>query len=164
VPEAGRGSPQANVIAAGGVITGNVAGFMVIVLVTGVRSLPQASVAVQVSVTVPPQASGGIADKVEKFEFPLMRHPPDNPLVKAILVATGSAAPHALVIATGAVIEGNVAGLTVIVRETGVKTLPQGSVAVHVSVTVPPQAPGVAVKVERFEFPLIRHPTASELV
>ena len=51
---------------------------------------------------------------------------------------------------------GNAAGLTVIVLETEVIVLPQGSVAVHVSVTVPPQAPGVAEKVEGLEVPVIR--------
>ena len=42
-------------------------------------------------------------------------------------------------ISAGAVIVGNAAGLTVIVRDTDVIVLPQGSVAVHVSVTAPPQ-------------------------
>jgi hypothetical protein len=45
-----------------------------------------------------------------------------------------------------AVIVGNVAGLIVIVLETGVKARPQLSVAVQVSVTVPPHAFGVAEK------------------
>jgi hypothetical protein len=56
------------------------------------------------------------------------------------------AAPQAAVVSAGAVIVGKAAGLIVIVLETGVKARPQMSVAVHVSVTVPPQAFGVAEK------------------
>jgi len=48
---------------------------------------------------------------------------------------------------------GSAAGLTVIVLETGSRTLPQESVAVHVSVTVPPQAPGKVVSVDKFDIP-----------
>ena len=73
-------------------------------------------------------------------------------------------APQATVMFAGAVIVGNAAGFTVIVLETEVMVLPQGSVAVHVSVTVPPQAPGVAEKVEGFEVPLIRQPPLKPLV
>jgi hypothetical protein len=53
---------------------------------------------------------------------------------------------------------GKAAGLTVIILDTGARTLPQASVAVQVSVTVPPQGPGVEVNVEGLEVPLIRHP------
>ena len=49
-------------------------------------------------------------------------------------------APHATVIFPRGVIVGNAAGLTVIVLETCASALPQVSVAVQVSVTVPPQA------------------------
>ena len=56
--------------------------------------------------------------------------------------------PHATVILAGAVIEGKAAGLTVMILETGAIVLPQASVAVQVSVTLPPQAPGIAVKVD----------------
>ena len=73
-------------------------------------------------------------------------------------------APQATVIFAGAVIVGKVAGLTVIILDTGAKALPHASVAVHVSVTVPPHAPGVAVKVERFEVPLTSQPPANPLV
>jgi hypothetical protein len=59
-------------------MVGSDAGLMVIVLVTGVSTLPQASVAVQVSVTVPPQAPGA-AVMVDGFDVPLIRHPPLNP-------------------------------------------------------------------------------------
>ena len=50
------------------------------VLVTGASVLPQASVAVQVSVTVPPHAPGA-AVKVEVFEVPLIKQFPVEPLV-----------------------------------------------------------------------------------
>jgi len=49
---------------------------MVIVLVTGTSVLPHASVAVHVSVTVPPHAVAGIAEKVERFDVPVIRQPP----------------------------------------------------------------------------------------
>ena len=143
-------------ISAGAVIVDNVAGLTVIVLDTEVKVLPQLSVAVQVSVTVPPQEFG-VAVKVDIFEVPLSKHSPDNPLVKGKVLGAGTA-PQATVISEGAVIVGNADGLTVIVLETGAKSLPQLSVAVQVSVTVPPQAPGVAVKVDGFEVPLIKHP------
>ena len=60
---------------ASGVITGKAAGLTVIVLVTAVKALPQISVAVHVSVIVPPQAEG-VAEKVEGFEVPEIRQPP----------------------------------------------------------------------------------------
>ena len=72
--------PQSTVIAAGAAIVGSAAGVTVIVLETGVRDLPQASVAVQVSVTVPPQASGRAVNE-ERFDVPEMEHPPLNPLL-----------------------------------------------------------------------------------
>jgi len=72
--------PHATVISEGAIIVGSAAGETVIVLVTGASALPQASVAVQVSVIVPPQA-GGVAEKVEGFEVPLIKQPPANPLV-----------------------------------------------------------------------------------
>src|SRR6478672_1920084 len=144
------------------------------VLVTGARALPQASVAVHVSVIVPPQGPGA-AEKVEVLDVPVIRHEPASPFVKLRVDAVG-VAPHAIVIAAGAVIVGNGAGVTlivlvplmvllhasvkvqvtVIVLETGVSALPHASVAVHVSVIVPPQGPGVAEKVDVFEVPLIR--------
>ena len=43
------------------------------------------------------------------------------------------------------------------VLDTAVITLPHGSVAVHVSVIVPPHGPGAAENVDVFEVPLIRH-------
>ena len=49
------------------------------------------------------------------------------------------------------------AGVTVIVLVTGASALPHSSVAVHVSVIVPPQGPGAAEKVDVFDVPVIRH-------
>ena len=64
----------------------------------------------------------------------------------------------------GAVIVGNVAGLTVMILDTEAMVLPQGSVAVHVSVTFPPQAEGVAEKVDGLEVPVIKQPPLNPLV
>ena len=146
----------------GAVIVGNAAGLTVMILVTGTMVLEQASVAVQVSVTVPPQA-GGVAEKVEAFDVPEIRHPPLRPLEYDLVEGAGRP-PQATVIAEGAVIVGNAAGLTVMVRETEAIVLEQASVAVHVSVTVPPQAGGVAEKVELFDDPEIRQFPLSPLL
>jgi hypothetical protein len=63
-------------------MVGKAAGLTVMVRVTGARTLPHASFAVQVSVMVPPHApDGDCTEKVDVFEIPLIRHPPDNPLV-----------------------------------------------------------------------------------
>ena len=51
---------------------------------------------------------------------------------------------------------GSAAGLTVIVLDTEAIVLPQGSVAVHVSVTVPPQPLGVALNVDALDTPVIK--------
>ena len=56
------------------------AGVTVMVLLTGARSLPQASLAVHVSVIVPPQGPGG-AEKVDVLEVPVIKHEPVAPLV-----------------------------------------------------------------------------------
>ena len=64
----------------------------------------------------------------------------------------------------GAVIVGNAAGSTKIVLDTDANGLLQASVAVHVSVTNPPHAPGVDVKVEVAEVPVIAHPPLNPLV
>ena len=61
-------------------MVGNAAGETVIVLDTGTSALPHASVAVQVSVIVPPHA-GGAAEKVEVFEFPVIWQLPESPLL-----------------------------------------------------------------------------------
>ena len=64
---------------AGALIVGNGAGSTVIDLVTGAITLPQGSVAVHVSVTVPPH-TGADPLIVEAFDVPLIKHPPDPPL------------------------------------------------------------------------------------
>jgi len=150
------------VISEGAIIVGSAAGVTVIVLVTGVSALPHASVAVQVSVIVPPHA-GGIAEKVDISDVPLIKQPPANPLVYGIVLGTGIA-PHATVISEGAVIVGNAAGVTVMVLVTGASALPQASVAVQVSVMVPPQAGGIAENVDISDVPLIKQPPANPLV
>ena len=122
--------PQATVVAPGAVIVGNAAGLTVITRDTDARGLPQISVAVHVSVTVPPQPLGE-ALKVDGFEVPLIKQPPLNPFVYVMVLAAGNE-PHATVIGPGAVIVGRAAGLTVITRDTEARGLPQISVAVHV--------------------------------
>jgi hypothetical protein len=154
--------PQATVMFAGGNMVGSAAGLTVIIRDTEASGLPQISVAVQVSVTVPPQAPG-VAEKVDALEVPLIRQPPVNPFVKVTVLGT-IAVPQDTVIFACGVITGSAAGLTVIVLLTEASALPQTSVAVQVSVTVPPQAPGVAVKVDALEVPLIRHPPVNPLV
>ena len=67
-------------------------------------------------------------------------------------------------ISAGAVMVGSAAGLTVIVLETETIVLPQGSVAVQVSVTVPPHPDGVALNVDALDVPVIRHDPLSPLV
>ena len=64
----------------------------------------------------------------------------------------------------GAVIVGSAAGLTVMVLDTDAITLPQGSVAVQVSVTVPPHPDGVALNVDALDVPLIKHGAVNPLV
>lgn len=159
---AGGRPPQATVIGARAVIVGKVAGLTVIILETLGIVLPQTSIVVHVSVTVPPQAHGVVVN-VLAFDVPLIRQPPLNPLVKVIVLGAGTP-PQATVIGPGAVIVGNAAGLTVINLNTEAIVLPQLSVAVHVSVTVPPQAPGVVLKMLGFEVPLIKQPPLSPLL
>jgi hypothetical protein len=147
---------------AGAVIVGKAAGLTVIVLETGAKALPQESVAVQVSVTIPPHEVGVVVN-VDGLEVPLIKHPPLNPFVNESVDGAGND-PQATVIVAGAVIVGKAAGLTVIVLETGAIVLPQESVAVHVSVTVPPQEPGGVENVDGLEVPLIKHPPLNPLV
>ena len=56
------------------------------------------------------------------------------------------------------------AGVTVIVLDTDTSGRPQISVAVHVSVIVPPHGPGTELKVDGFEVPLMRHPPLAPFV
>jgi len=151
----GRGKePHSTVMAAGAVMVGSVAAFTVIILETGASVLPQVSVAVHVSVTVPPQAPG-IAEKVDGLDMPEMLHWPLNPLLKLIVLGI-NAVPQLTVIGDGAVIVGSTAGSTVMILVTGARALPQVSVADHISVTVPPQGPGSAVNIDGSEVPEIR--------
>jgi hypothetical protein len=153
--------PHATVVAAGAVIVGKAAGSTVIILETDASGLPHASVAVHVSVTGPPQL--GTALSVDGLDVPLIKQPPLNPLVNVIVLGAGNE-PQATVIAAGAVIVGKAAGSIVMTLETDASGLPQGSVAVHVSVTVPPHAPGLALNVDAFEVPLIKQPPLNPFV
>ena len=152
-------------MSAGAVIVGNAAGDTVIVLDTDTNGLLHASVAVQVSVTVPPHAPG-VTVNVDGFEVPLIKHPPSNPFVKGIVLGAGTP-PQATVMSASAVIVGNAAGFTCIILDL-VIVFPQ-TIAVHVSVTSPPQAAGIALNVDVAD-PLIAHASvkpleyASELV
>ena len=64
----------------------------------------------------------------------------------------------------GAVMVGSAVGLTVIVLDTEAIVLPQGSVAVQVSVTVPPHPEGVALNIDALDVPVIRHDPLNPLV
>ena len=154
--------PHATVIFPGAVIVGKAAGSTNIVLDTDASGLLHASVAVHVSVTIPPHAPG-VDVNVDVPEVPLIAQPPLNPLVKLNVDAAGIP-PHDTVILPGAVIVGKAAGCTKIVLDTDASGLLQASVAVHVSVTNPPQALGVAVKVDVAEVPVIAHPPLNPLV
>jgi hypothetical protein len=137
------------------VMVGKGAGSTVITRVTGVSGLPHASVAVHVSVTVPPQPLGN-ALKVEEFEVPEIKHAP-VPLFVYVKVLGAGNELHATVIGAGAVIIGKGAGSTVIILVTDASGLPHASVAVHVSVIGPPHPPGVALNVDGLDVPLIKH-------
>ena len=56
------------------------------------------------------------------------------------------------------------AAVTVMVLVTGERILPHASVAVHVSVIVPPQGPGAAEKVDVLEVPVIKQEPVSPLL
>jgi hypothetical protein len=129
--------PQATVTSTGSPVnTGAGAGVTVMVLVTGASALPQASVAVHVSVIVPPHGPGA-AEKVDADDVPVIRQEPVSPLVNVSVDDAGTA-PQAIVIAEGAVITGSAAGVTVMVLDP-VIVLPHASVYVQLSVSVPPQ-------------------------
>jgi hypothetical protein len=101
--------------------------------------------------------------KVDGFDVPLIKQPPLDPLLKLMVLGVGIA-PQATVIEPGAVIVGNTAGLTVIVLDTAVTVLPQVSVAVQVSVTVPPHEFGEEEKVDGFDVPFIEQPPLNPLL
>jgi hypothetical protein len=154
--------PQSTVVSGNAVMVGNAAGLTVIILDTDTSGLPHTSVAVHVSVTVPPHAPG-VALNVDGLDVPVIKHPPLPLLVYVIVLAAGID-PQATVIAGGAVMIGSAAGLTVIVLDTGAKGRPHASVAVHVSVTVPPHAGDAPEIVEGLDVPVIRHPPVPLLV
>ena len=72
--------PQATLVAANGVMTGRAAGSTVMVLETEANGRLQLSVAVQVSVIVPPPGPA-VPEKVEGLEVPVIRQPSDKLLV-----------------------------------------------------------------------------------
>ena len=131
-----------------------------IVLVTGASALPHASVAVHVSVIVPPHAPGA-AEKVDVADVPVSRQEPVSPLVN-VSVDDAGVAPHAIVIAPGAVITGTAAGVTVMLREPLI-VLPHASVYVQLSVSVPPHPVTVPLLVA-VTVPDIRHVPLAEFV
>ena len=106
-----------------------------------VMVLPQ-TVAFHVSVTSPPQAPGMVLSV--EVTVPVSWQLPVKPLsyVSSWVVAP----PQATVIADCTGNDGVKAGLTWMIREV-VMVLPQ-TVAVHVSVTSPPQALGIVLKVD----------------
>src|SRR4029453_3601299 len=125
----------------GEVNVGAGAGLTVMTL-EAVNDLPHASVAVHVSVTVPPQGPG--AAVCVDVTDPLSRQVPPAPVVE-LGARTAGIGPHARVISVGGEVNvGAGAGLTVIVLD-AVMLLLHASVNVHVSVTVPPQGPAAAV-------------------
>ena len=145
-------TPQAIVVLLSGVMVGNAAGNTVIVRETGASSLAQGSIAVQVSVIVPPHEPGA-GLKVDGLDEPTIAHEPLSPLLKLRVLDAGIA-PQATEILAGAVIVGNGAGVTVTVLNTGTNALPQESIAVQVSVIVPPHPPGGVPKVDGFDRPI----------
>ena len=114
------------------------------VLVTGASTLPQASVAVHVSVIVPPHGPGA-AENVDVADVPVIKQDPLSPLVYVSVEEVG-VAPQAIVIAAGAVITGNAAGVTVMVLDPLI-VLPHASVYVQLSVSVPPHPVTVPLRV-----------------
>ena len=140
--------------------TGAGAGDTVIVLVTGARALPHASVAVHVSVIVPPHGPGA-AEKVDVADVPVIRQEPVSPLVN-VSVDDAGVTPHAIVSAAGAVITGSAAGVTVMVLDPLI-VLPHASVYVQLSVSVPPHPVTVPLRVA-VTVPEIRQVPLAELL
>jgi hypothetical protein len=134
----------------------------VIVLDTEARGLPQGSVAVHVSITVP-QPLTGVALNVEALEIPIIKHPPLK-LLEYAKVLGGGIDPHGTVISPGAVIVGNAAGFTWITLDALIVLL-QSSVKVQDSVMSPPQYPaGFCVLNVDVTEPLISQSPLSPLV
>ena len=131
-----------------------------IVLVTGTSALPHASVAVHVSVIVPPHGPGA-AENVDVADVPVIKQEPLRLLVNVSVDAVG-VAPQAMVIAAGAVITGSAAGVTVMVLDPEI-VLPHASVYVQLSVSVPPHPVMVPLLVA-VTVPEIRHVPLAELL
>ena len=130
------------------------------VRLTGARVLPQSSVAVQVSVSVPPQAVA-VPVMIELLEVPEMRQAPVSPLVKG-MVEGAVVVPQATLILAGAVMVGSAGGVMVMVLLPVMVRL-HASVKVHVSVSVPPQAVGDPVRTA-VTVPVIAQEPVSPLV
>ena len=130
------------------------------VLVTGTSALPHASVAVHVSVIVPPHGPGA-AENVDVADVPVIRQEPASPLVN-VSVDDAGVAPQAIVMGPGAVITGSAAGVTVIVLDPLI-VLPHASVYVQLSVSVPPHPVTVPLLVA-VTVPEIRHVPLAELL
>ena len=130
------------------------------VLVTGTSALPHASVAVHVSVIVPPHGPGA-AENVDVADVPVIRQEPLSPLVN-VSVDDAGVAPQAIVMGPGAVITGSAAGVTVIVLDPLI-VLPHASVYVQLSVSVPPHPVTVPLLVA-VTVPEIRHVPLAELL
>ena len=131
-----------------------------IVLVTGASTLPHASVAVHVSVIVPPHGPGA-AEKVDVADVPVIRQDPVSPLVY-VSVDDAGVAPHAMVMAPGAVITGSADGVTVMVLDPLI-VLPHASVYVQLSVSVPPH-PVIVPLLVAVTVPDIRHAPLAPLL
>ena len=148
--------PQATVIVGAAANSACAAGCTTMVLVL-VIVLWQASVNVHVSVTFPPQAPGSVPN-VDVAD-PEMRHAPLPPLVNVSEDVV--APPQATVIVPAAANSACAAGCTTIVL-VRVMVCPQ-CVVVHVSVTLPPHAPGSVPRLEVTD-PLTRHAPLPPLV
>ena len=140
--------------------TGAGAGLTVIVLVTGTSALPHASVAVHVSVIVPPHGPGA-AEKVDVADVPVIKQDPVSPLLY-VSVDDAGVAPHAMLMAAGAVIVGSAAGVTVIVLDPLI-VLPHASVYVQLSVSVPPH-PVIVPLLVAVTVPDIKHVALAPLL
>ena len=116
--------------------------------------------AVHISVIVPPHGPGA-AENVDVADVPVIRQEPLKLLVNVSVVAVGTA-PQAIVMAEGAVITGRAAGVTVTVLDP-VIVLPQASVYVQLSVSVPPQPVTVPLLVA-VTVPEIRHDPVAPLL
>ena len=146
---------------AGAVIVGKVAGVTVIVRLPLIVLL-HASVNVQLSVNVPPHTL--IVPVLIAVTVPDIRHVPDPEFVYATVGTAGTRSQATVIFTGGDVNTAAGAGVTVIVLDTEASGLPHISVAVHVSVIVPPHAPGDALRVDGLDVPLIKHDPVNPLL